>query len=723
VISDIRTKRWLIRLLLALLVTAGANLMAAGGLAIDSVTVSATDDALIEILFSCPNRYLDDYPQGETDVLQINLQRMEQCDSLNLRSDLQEVDAPGNSELASLASIEYESQREEDAILRIRFDRPVRAVVSQSSNQRLLSITVEAGHPVSAPPPLYTPTATLPTASADPEAQGAGSGVALGKRQLSETQLESLMGEGEAAILQENYSRAIQIYTRVLRATENAYTPQALELLGLSRERNGQIAHAVSEYRRYLEHYPDQEGADRVNQRLAGLLTAHKTPRPGRARGTAAKSPSPWDVYGGLAQYYRHDTFKLDGMESINAQSSILTDADLVLRRRGKRIDFSGRATLGNLWDLLGEDKGPGNRTRFYQGYVEVADQVTGLSGKLGRQTLRTSGVLGRFDGLHLAWEFRPGMRFNLMGGYPVDTTEDGIETHRHFYGAAIDFEQVADLVDLSFFYNLQKIDGLQNREAIGAEARYFDESKSLIALIDYDIGFKKLNNLVLQGNWHVRESLTLSAAIDQRTSPYLTTRNALIGQPVRTIKELLLIYSGDEIRQLAEDRSGKYRSYRLGASQSLSERFQLNADFSMTKLGGTTASAGVLEIPDQDTLFYYSLNLVGSRLFMDGDTSIFGLRYIDSGRTATSTLSIDSRFPVNAQLRINPRFRVSYRDTNLVGRDSWIVFPSLRLLYRIGRRFRLDFEVGGQWIDQKSEDDRGDRSSWFLYFGYRVNF
>ncbi len=709
--------------LLALVATAGANVMAAGGLAIDSVTVSAADDVRIEILFSCPNRYLDYYPQGETDVLQINLLRMEQCASLDLRSDRQEVDTPANSDLASLASIEYESQREDDAILRIRFDRPVRALVRQSADQRSLSITIESTHPLTAPPPLYTPTSTLPATGAGPEAQGAGSGVALGIRQLSDTQLESLMGEGEAAILQENYSRAIQIYTRVLRATENAYTPQALELLGLSRERNGQIAHAVAEYRRYLEYYPDQEGADRVNQRLVGLVTAHKTPRPGRANGTIAKSPSPWDVYGGISQYYRHDTFKLDGQESINAQSSILTNADLIVRRRGTRIDFSGRATLGNLWDLLGEDRGPGNRTRFYQGYVEVADRVTGLSGKLGRQTLRTSGVLGRFDGLHLAWEFRPGMRFNLMGGYPVDTTADGIETHRHFYGAAIDFEQVADLVDLSFFYNLQKIDGLQNREAIGAEARYFDESKSLIALIDYDIGFKKLNNLVLQGNWHVMESLTLSAAIDHRTSPYLTTRNALIGQPVKTIEELLLIYSSEEIRQMAKDRSRRFRSYRLGASQSLSERFQLNADISVTEFGGTSASAGVLEIPDQDTLYYYSLNLVGSRLFMDGDTSIFGLRYIDSGRTATSTLYIDSRFPVNNQFRINPRFRVSYRDNKLVGGDSWIVFPSLRLLYRIGRRYRLDFEVGGQWIDRKSEDDTGDRSSWFLYFGYRIDF
>jgi len=100
-----------------------------------------------------------------------------------------------------------------------------------------------------------------------------------------------------------------------------------------------------------------------------------------------------------------------------------------------------------------------------------------------------------------MGWEFSPGKRFNLMGGYPVITTADGIETGRHFMGAAIDFEQVADLFDVSFFYNRQKLDGLENREAIGSEFRYFDRSKSLIALIDYDIGFKTLNSLVIQGN------------------------------------------------------------------------------------------------------------------------------------------------------------------------------------------------------------------------------
>ena len=689
--------------LVTLIATTSTNVLAVGGSAIDSVSISPTGGtALVEIKFNCPNRLLDYFLQEQTDSLQISLLRTEQCGSLQLRSDSEVVELPDNSALAALSSIMYESLSVDEAVLRIRFYHSVGATFSHSSDQRLLSITVQTN---------------------DARGPVSESGAALGDKPMSEAQVVSLMEEGEAAILGENYSRAIQIYSRALRATENSYTPQALELLGLSRERNDQLAHAVAEYRRYLEHYPNHEGADRVRQRLAGLVTAHKTPQPGPAGGPVVQAPSSWEVYGGISQYYRYDSFKLEGRESVNLQSSILTNADLVLRRRGSRIDLSGRASLGNLWDLLSGDKGPGNQTRFYRAYVEVADPFTGLSGRAGRQTLRTSGVLGRFDGLHVAWEFKPGMRFNLMGGYPVDTTSDGIQTNRHFYGAAMDFEQVADLVDISFFYNRQKIDGLQNREAIGTELRYFDDSKSVVALLDYDIGFKKLNNLVLRGNWTIMRGLTLSASVDHRTSPFLTTRNALIGQPETTIEELSLIYSDDEIMHLAESRSGKVMSYRLGASQSLTDRFQLNADVTMTEFNASSASELLPGIPDQARQYYYSLNLVGSSLFMDEDTSIFGLRHIEGGTTATSTLSIDSRFPVTRNFRINPRLRISYRDNQMGGADSWILFPSLRLIYRIGRRYRLDFEAGGQWIDRNSTDGAGDRSSWFLYGGYRADF
>jgi tetratricopeptide (TPR) repeat protein len=705
-----------------MLLAHSVNLMASGGVGVDAVRVSAEEGtALIEIIFNCPNRFLDYYPQEATDTLQIRFMATGQCSALRLRTDRQLVDLPDDHGDAALVSMDYESQQEGDAVLTVKFSRAINAAVSQPADQRQLRISVETGEldDTDVTAALLEPLG----GKADGNREDPGVGAALGDMPMSEPQLASLMGEGESAFQEQNYDRAIQVYTRVLRAPENAHTPRALELLGLSRERNGQISQSVAEYRRYLEYYPDNEGSERVNQRLAGLTTAHKTPMPGRVNGEVAAPPSEWDVYGGIAQYYRNDTFNLEGQGSINAQSSILTNADLLFQRTGARVDFSGRATLGNFWDLLGEDEGPGSETRIYQGYVDVNDRVTGLGGRLGRQTLRYNGVLGRFDGLHLSWEFKPGMQFNVIGGYPVDTTGDGVQTDRYFYGVAMDFEEVADLVDLSVFYNRQIIDGMENREAVGTELRYFDDTKSLVALVDYDIGFKKLNNFVLLGNWNVWDGLTLSASADQRTTPYLTTENALIGQPVATIEELLLLYSGDEIRQMAERLSGKVTSYHLGASQSLSDRFQLNADATMSEFNASEISDSMPGYLDQATQYYFNLNLVGYRLFMDGDTSIFGLRYVDSGSTSTSTLYLDSRFPLSRKFQINPRFGLSYRDSKTYTTDSWIAVPSLRLLYRINRRYRLEFEGGGQWINQDSASNVADRTSWFVYFGYRADF
>ncbi len=708
--------------LIIMLVCTSSTVTAAMRSAVDSINVSEIDGGKqVQIVFSCSIRYLDHYPPEKADFLQINLLQTEQCSSLDLPAGRQEIAIPGSAS-AALASVEYELRQGGEAVLLLRFDHSVNARVSQFGDQRKLGIVLVNNQPDDTYLPYNSRSSAL-SAIVTRDVTGGPAGVATGDRPLSDTELESLMGQAEAAILEQNYDRSIQINTRILRAEETDHTPQALELLALSRERKGQEAHAVAEYRRYLDHYPDSEGADRVSQRLAGLVTAHKTPKSARADGPVKTKTSPWNTYGGISQYYRQDTFKLDGRESVTAQSSILTNADIIMRRRGKRIDFSFRASLGNLWDLLGEDRGPGSQTRLYQGYAEVIDKVTGLSGRLGRQTLRSSGVLGRFDGLHLGWEFLPGRRLNLMGGYPVATTADGIETGRNFLGAAIDIEQVLDLFDISFFYNVQKYEGLENRKAVGTQFRYFDQSKSLIALVDYDIGFNTLNNLVLTGNWNITNSSTISASVDYRTSPFLTARNALIGQPVSSFDELLLIYSADEIRQLAKDRTGSAKALRLGASHSLSERFQINADFSMTGFEGTVASGGVAEIPDQDTQYYFALNLLGSKLFMDGDSSILGLRYISGMTSSTSTLSLDSRFPLGTKFRLNPRVRVSHRDNKIDGSESWILFPSMRLLYRIGRRYRLDFDAGGVWTKRDTQDAMGDRKSWYLYFGYRADF
>jgi hypothetical protein len=200
-------------------------------------------------------------------------------------------------------------------------------------------------------------------------------------------------------------------------------------------------------------------------------------------------------------------------------------------------------------------------------------------------------------------------------------------------------------------------------------------------------------------------------------------TRNALIGQPVSTIEELLQIFGEDEIRQLAEDRTGDLQTYSLGLSVPLFDRFQINADTTLVNYEGTPASGGVPGIPDADSTTYYSLTVVGSSLLMEQDTSILGLGYVDGDGISTKTLSVDSRYPIARGLRFNPRFRFSHREIDRTNSTQWTASPSLRLLYRFARRYELEFEVGGDWSNQKTETDSFDYNSYFIYAGYRTDF
>ena len=427
-------------------------------------------------------------------------------------------------------------------------------------------------------------------------------------------------------MLAKDHGRAIQLYTKVLREPENPYRQEAQELLGLARERNGQVAHAVAEYRHYLELYPDDEGAQRVSQRLAGLTTTKKITASRRQASSDRDEPGRWDVFGGISQYYRRDVNQFDE-PGRGRQSIIGADrSGLVARRRGDRYDFSSRLTMGNLYDLLGEDKGPGNSSRVYYLYADVVDRRTMYPPDSADRLCITAvcSVVSTVPSSPISGG--PLTRFNFVTGFPVDSTQDGVDTDRNLYGFSVDFSQILDLLDLSVFYNTQNVDGIEDRQAIGGEVRYFDEKRSLITALDYDVSYSVLNSFVMFGNWAFDNRITVNGLVDIRRSPFLTTRNALIGQQAASIDELLLTFSESEIRRLALERSGEIQTYTLGASRPLFDRFQIQGDITMTSFDGTPASGGVPEMPDLDNEFYYNLNLVGSSLIREGDSSIIGI-------------------------------------------------------------------------------------------------
>jgi hypothetical protein len=534
------------------------------------------------------------------------------------------------------------------------------------------------------------------------------------------------MQDARSEMLNENYPGAINIYTKVLREGDTQYSAEGLEYLGLARERNGQQAHAASEYRRYLARYPNGRDATRVQQRLDGLLLSGGGLDSGQRLPKVARndrSESEWDFYGGISQYYRRDESDFDDQGSETTQSAVLSDVDLLTRRRGQRFDIETRATFGNYYDLLSEEDGVGDDTRFYYLYADVSDKDLGVDARLGRQTLRSSGVLGRFDGGYVGWQFQPDWRINFMAGEPVYSVSSSPDSDRNFYGVSLDAFDVADLFDVSVYFNSQQVDDIDDREAIGGELRYYDERSSLVSMLDYDTGYSELNSFVALGNWTFDNLLTVNATYDYRRSPYLLTENALFGQDVSSIKDLLELFSEDEVRRLAEDRSGDVTSITLGFSRPVYERFQVNADVTMSDYSGAPASGGVPEIEDWSTEYYYSLSLVGSSLMTEGDTSILSLRYMDGATTTTTSVSLDTRYPVSDRFRLNPRLVLSYRDSDISDSSETLIAPQLRLFYQLFRRTRLEFDVGTRLSDRDTGTTSTDSSSWFLYTGYRTDF
>ena len=524
-------------------------------------------------------------------------------------------------------------------------------------------------------------------------------------------------------------SRAVQIYTKVLQMPPNVHQPDAQEFLALARERNGQIAHAKAEYQRYLEVYPDEEGAERVEQRLAALLATA-----GERRTTAASSPdSPdrgrdsildgWNVRTFLSQFYRRDVNQVNDQEEIVSQSSVYSDISVDARRRGERFDFSARLTAGYRSNLMEETRpSSGNDLRLSYAYADLADARTGLRGRIGRQTRNTGGVLGRFDGVNLTYALNDRLRFEAVTGRPVYSTARDPEDDRTFRGVSTSFAPFDNNLDFGLFYLEQEIEGLTDRQAVGAELRYFGDNQSLWSIVDYDMEFEELGSVFVQGSWRLPANVTITGVLDRRRSPFLSLGNALVGQQLESFEQLQLFFTEEEIRQFALDRSAATTTYTFGLSRPFSPKLSMNLNASISSIDATPESGGVAATPDSE-YSYYSADVVASSLFTEGDVGIVGLRYAVSETTDVYSTTLDTRFPIGRGWRISPRLRVDYREIKTDQSTQWIYTPGFRVQYRMGRRARFELQTGKQFSTREMAKSDQDRESWFVNAGYQLFF
>ena len=374
---------------------------------------------------------------------------------------------------------------------------------------------------------------------------------------MTPDEIKQTLAQAKDAFRHKDYATAIPLLTQLTQQPEFPQRADAQEMLALARERSGQVAHAKAEYEDYLQRYPTGDGSTRVRKRLQALAWAS---RPGRSGSAGSdEDESPWRVYGGFSQIYRQDQSHIESglaVSDLTTQNALLSDVSLVARRHGERFDFTTRASAGYSYDMLAD--GPGSQSRVSMLFAEFADRVAGWYARLGRQAGGSAGLMGTFDGMQAGYQLWPRLRVNGFFGFPVDSTREGPDSERKFVGVSADVGTLANAWDLSFYAVDQQYSGVTDRQAVGTEVRYFRPGITMVGLADFDIHYSTLNTVLLLGTFALPARWTLNLNLDHRKSPGLSTRNAMIGQPVRRFDELFGLYSPQQIEQLALDRTAE---------------------------------------------------------------------------------------------------------------------------------------------------------------------
>ncbi|MDP6417205.1 MAG: SPOR domain-containing protein, partial [Gammaproteobacteria bacterium] len=116
----------------------------AGNVWFENVLISKTGNTTaVEFRFGCPTRYIDHFPLVETDRLQINLSRLDQCGAGAFGSPIREIRMPSGRALAGISEVEYVAKSGIDALLLVRFDYPVRFSVRQRRGLQSLQLLIE----------------------------------------------------------------------------------------------------------------------------------------------------------------------------------------------------------------------------------------------------------------------------------------------------------------------------------------------------------------------------------------------------------------------------------------------------------------------------------------------------------------------------------------------------------------------------------------------------
>jgi hypothetical protein len=522
----------------------------------------------------------------------------------------------------------------------------------------------------------------------------------------------------EEYILAKNYEAAASILDCLLRAPDHEQTMRAIELRALVYERNGEVRRARAMYEDYLRRTANNEGAQRIQERLAGLPSD-------RAEKAAAieEEKDRWrtSVIGSVSQFYQRDnsrntfitTNRPVPVEEIDERVNIdqlLSAADVTVTSTKRSTRVSVRAAGSYTSDfrpvtIVGASRSEGRDTaRLFALNVDIRDTDKGISARLGRQSLYGSGVFGRFDGGRIGWRPHPAVQLHAQAGVPVPSSRlDYADWSKWFYGFSVGYQPPNTNLEVTAYWQDQYAQGLSDRRSIGVEGRYASDKFAVFGVADFNVKFGKLDRFLLSATIPVAKSTTISAQIEQQYYPRLALSNARIGQSVSRLSDLKGLF-GPGLERLAEDRSANSLSFHAIVTTTLSRTWTGVFDGVLTRTSATRPSGGVQQIEGTGTESYVSAQLVGSGVLKPRDTFIIGTRHADTAKFRITAGEVRVQMPVTGRVIAEPRFELAHRSDKFGSGHRTTYRPALRAIYRFGARTALDAEVEQVWFSQNHD-------------------
>ncbi|HKI65104.1 MAG TPA: hypothetical protein VKA16_10830 [Burkholderiales bacterium] len=532
---------------------------------------------------------------------------------------------------------------------------------------------------------------------------------------------------------------AAQRLNQVLSLPPNSRTESAQALMGQAREMSGELNKAKLEYELYLKQYPNGKHVAQVKQQLANLGKAvERAEAVTGARG--ARPSASWTTFGSVSQYYYTGKSQIEtitppppGQLVFNRDTLSLTDQDalistLDLQGRRADADTDTRIVLRDA-DTRNFLEGQSSYNRLGSAYVEQTHKKLGYFVRAGRQIGVGGGVFGRFDGVNAGYKLTPTWRVNAVAGTPV---EWNTPFQRSFYGASLDYSPPPGRLGLSGYMIQQKLEGYDDRRAVGAEVRYFDPHATLYGTLDYDVNFKQLNILMVQANWRSDAGTNYFANIDYRKSPPLSLLTGLPGQisldptqPTLDFRQLFFTsvtsLGVDGLRTEALKLTSDSTLFAAGFTHPVSKHWQLGSDYRLASVTGTEASGILPAAPGSGTSHVISAQALGNTLWLTNDTLVSNASLIVAPTYNGVAANVTYVLPLS-------KWRLDATVVYYVQRDDQSqrqtrVSPSLRMVYSWSRGVHFELQTGTERFDETGPLRELHTVRWYTYAGYRWDF